>query len=46
MLLDGFDCVIDGKRARVTVTLRPSKASMLVFEQVCVLFLDGAVPTH
>eukprot|EP00752_Nemacystus_decipiens_P009669 g8638.t1 len=33
MILDGIDCVVDGRRARVTVTLRPSKASVLVFEQ-------------
>lgn len=34
MILDGLDCVIDGKRAKVTVTVRPSKASLLAFKQV------------
>eukprot|EP00903_Cladosiphon_okamuranus_P012928 g12071.t1 len=34
IILDGLECVVDGRMAKVTVTLRPSKASMLAFKQV------------
>ena len=33
-ILDGLDCFIDGISARVTVTIRPSDSSMLIFHQV------------
>lgn len=46
ILLDGLDCVIDGRTAKVTVTVRPSKASVLVFKQVRVLVINGSAPAH
>lgn len=33
-ILDDLDFVISGRAVKVTVTLRPSKASLLMFKQV------------
>lgn len=34
IVLDGLRCIIDGRRVKATAALRPSDASLLVFEQV------------
>lgn len=46
MILDGLECEIDGRMAKVTVTLRPSKASTLVFKQVRLFFLVFSVANY